>query len=101
MKKGAALSLVLALGGTTKFWVTQGDAVCAMARGMSPKADINVPAMLAILFFILASSVGEPHDPIVAGSMVRQRLVVKAPQRARLSRMAARTHSVGALSNDA
>ena len=45
MKKGAALSAVLALGGTAMFWVTQG--ACARAAGMSDTADINVPARTA------------------------------------------------------
>ena len=39
MKNGAALSDVLALGGTAMFWVTQG--ACAMAAGMNDTADIN------------------------------------------------------------
>ena len=45
MKKGAALSLVLAPGGTAMFWVTQG--ACARAAGMSETAEINAPARTA------------------------------------------------------
>ena len=42
---GAALSLVLAPGGTAMFWVTQG--ACARAAGMSETAEINAPARTA------------------------------------------------------
>ena len=53
MKKGAALSVVLALGGTAMFWVTQ--AVWASAVGMEAStADINAPARTAdmlLMFF--------------------------------------------------
>ena len=45
MKKGAALSLVLAPGGTAMFWVTQAG--CARAAGMSDTAEINAPARTA------------------------------------------------------
>jgi len=45
IKKGAALSVVLAPGGTAMFWVTQG--ACAMAAGISDTADIIVPARTA------------------------------------------------------
>ena len=53
MKNGAALSVVLAPGGTAMFWVTQ--AVCAKACGMSDTVDINVPARTTDPFFILVS----------------------------------------------
>src|SRR4029453_5531056 len=42
MKKGAALSLVLAPGGTAMFWVTQAG--WARAAGMRETTEINAPA---------------------------------------------------------
>jgi hypothetical protein len=54
MKKGAALSLVLALGGTTMFCVTQG--VCARACGVSHTGDSNAPARTSHLFFFILVS---------------------------------------------
>src|SRR3954463_4141720 len=53
MKKGAALSLVLAPAGTAMFWVTH--AVWARASGMSDAADINVPARTTKALFIVFS----------------------------------------------
>ena len=63
MKKGAALSLVLAPGGTAMFWVTQAG--CARAAGMSDTAEINAPARTANNLRIvrlpeLASLAGSP-----------------------------------------
>src|SRR5262245_8803812 len=53
MKKGAALSVVLAPGGTAMFWVTQG--CWARAAGMRHTADINAPVRTADIFFIVFS----------------------------------------------
>src|SRR5262245_50423361 len=53
MKKGAALSAVLAPGGMTMFWVTQ--AVWATAGGMSHTADINAPARTTNMPYIFIS----------------------------------------------
>ena len=49
MKKGAALSVVLASGGTAMFWVTQpgGGRSLGKGGGMSDTADIIVPARTA------------------------------------------------------
>src|SRR4051812_14941244 len=55
MKKGAALSLVLAPGGTAMFCVTQ--VVWARAVGMSHTADINVPTRTANMLFIFCSRI--------------------------------------------
>ena len=71
MKKGAALSLVLAPGGTAMFWVTQ--AVWARAVGMSHTADINVPARTANVLFIFFSRI------FFAESMSSCRQAVKWP----------------------
>jgi hypothetical protein len=51
------LSLVLALGGTPMFWVTQpgGTGVWAEALGISHTADIIVPARTANLLLIVCS----------------------------------------------
>jgi hypothetical protein len=54
MKKGAALSLVLAPGGTAMFCVTQ--ACSARAWGTSDTADDNVAARTNNLFFIFIAS---------------------------------------------
>src|SRR6185295_11551475 len=53
MKKGAALSLVLAPGGTTMFWVTQAG--CARAAGISDMAEINAPERAANMLLIFVS----------------------------------------------
>ena len=53
MKKGAALSLVLAPGGTAMFWVTQAG--WARAAGMSGTTEINVPTRTADSLRMLVS----------------------------------------------
>src|SRR6185503_12828944 len=53
MKKDAALSLVLAPGGTTMFWVTQAG--WARAAGMSDTAEINAPERAANMLLIFVS----------------------------------------------
>jgi hypothetical protein len=54
MKKGAALSLVLALGGTAMFWVTQGS--CASTDDdATHMADSNAPFKAANVLFIVFS----------------------------------------------
>src|SRR3954469_16103442 len=53
MKKGAALSLVLAPGGTTMFWVTQAG--CARAAGISDTAEIIAAARAANMLLIFVS----------------------------------------------
>src|SRR6185295_3992449 len=53
MKKDAALSLVLAPGGTTMFWVTQAGS--ARAAGMSDTAEINAPARADNMLLIFVS----------------------------------------------
>src|SRR5262249_48669987 len=80
MKKGAALSVVLALGGTAMFWGTQpgGTGVWAKASNASDTADIIVPARTAILLFM--SSPGELTSLMARFSrenMVGGRWVVK------------------------
>jgi hypothetical protein len=52
MKKGAALSLVLAPGGTTMFWVTQAGWARA---GMSNAAEIDATARAASMLLIFVS----------------------------------------------
>src|SRR6476660_4836996 len=52
MKKGAALSLVLAPGGTTMFWVTQAGWAAA---GMSDTEEMNAPARAANMLLIFVS----------------------------------------------
>src|SRR4029079_5530920 len=53
MKKGAALSLVLAPGGTTMFWVTQAG--WAKAADMSDMTEIDAPARAASMLLIFVS----------------------------------------------
>src|SRR6185295_19558787 len=53
MKKGAALSLVLAPGGTTMFWVTQAG--WAKAADMSDMTEIDAPARAASTLLIFVS----------------------------------------------
>src|SRR5262252_5354493 len=79
MKKGAALSLVLAFGGTTKFCVTHGVAAWASACGMDHTADIIATATATCLFFIACLLGRRVSRSIVAASMVRRHSVVKAP----------------------
>src|SRR4051812_6091240 len=55
MKNGAALSLVLAPGGTAMFWVTQAG--WAKAGDTSHTAEIIVPARTANLLFISSPGV--------------------------------------------
>jgi hypothetical protein len=52
MKKGAALSLVLAPGGTAMFWVTQAGWAKA---GMSDTAEIDATARAASMLLIFVS----------------------------------------------
>src|SRR5262249_19723694 len=69
MKKGAALSVVLALGGTAMFWVTQpgGTGVWAMASDASDTTDIIVPARTANLLFMSSPGADESHGSSCAG----------------------------------
>src|SRR6185312_4516534 len=73
MKKGAALSFVLAPGGTTMFWVTQAGWAAA---GMSDTAEINAPRRVAnmLLIFVslnqrvlLAHLHGKYEEPLAGG----------------------------------
>src|SRR5262245_1425470 len=69
MKKGAALSVVLALGGTAKFWVTQpgGTGVWAKASEASDTADITIPARTANLLFMSSPGADESLSSSFAG----------------------------------
>src|SRR4051794_20137527 len=70
MKNGAALSVVLALGGTAMFWVMQG--ACASAADMSDTADIIVPARTAnMLRMVFSPGTASLNWPVFAGNMTR------------------------------
>ena len=56
MKKGVALSLELASGRTTKFWVTQAG--WAIAAGISPDAASHAPAATASILCMFRCPLG-------------------------------------------
>jgi hypothetical protein len=74
MKKGAALSLVLAPGGTAMFWVTQG--ACARAAGMSETAEINAPRGRPTICASSSPGEDESHWLAFTGTMTSGRRTV-------------------------
>src|SRR6476659_4283583 len=62
MKNGAVLSVVLAPGGTTMFWVTQAGCAMAMEPAIEAREtnEISVPAWTENEFVISAPAAGAP-----------------------------------------